>query len=135
MRLTIDSSFGTQDHPRFAIFDQETNRWFSGRNGKTFSEFRQDATLYYWEDEANEHLFALEDKTYEGKPVRSFEGKISVSVVGNQDYDLEALMAYLQRAAILYLDNSESSGPSTNSLARVTIDWADLKEKINEQNS
>lgn len=110
---------------RYALFDEQGRYW----TGAEWSADVRGAAMFATEQTAAGEYERVVGLLRAGQPVREYIVRVRVRVVGDQQYDLAGLKAYLSAACRLHLDPDDHDGPVPDAAVMVEIGWDGLSPK------
>lgn len=114
---------GPSCSPRYYITDTKGIYW----TGNDWAEDRRKAFLFHRLNEVGDTLHALMLIEVPG-PLLTYTLSLVIDAKSETPLDLDALKAWLAKAAQVQINAEHGPGPIPNSMVMIRIDWEQLKE-------
>lgn len=108
---------------RYALFDEQGRYWTGG----DWSADLRRAALFDTEQTAAVEYERVVGLVRAGQKVKEYTTRVTVRVVGDQQYDPARLKQYLSSACRLHLGPDDLDGPVPDAAVTVEIEWVGLK--------
>lgn len=109
--------------PRYAFLDEQGRYW----TGTGWSADVKLAMLFAGEQAAAVEYERVIGLVRAGQKIEEYTARVTVRVVGDQQYDLIRLKEYLSAGCRLHLDPDDLEGPIPDAAVTVEIEWDGLK--------
>jgi hypothetical protein len=116
-------TLGGPGWPRYALHDEEYRNW----TGTGWSADVKGAALFASEQTAAVEYERVVGLVRAGQTTKKYTARVTVRVVGDQQYDPDRLKRYLSAGCRLHLDPDTLDGPAPDSAVTVEIEWDRLE--------